>query len=98
MIESWGTYIAHKLPTIVVFQELGFLPVDQPLPSIFHDASITKCIDAKNSHMLNPAGTMSSMIIYAATHYTQDGEGLFALANNAGNIVMVKMPPLGMQG
>jgi len=48
--------------------------------------------------MLNPAGTMSSMIIYAATHYTQDGEGLFALANNAGNIVMVKMPPLGMQG
>lgn len=48
--------------------------------------------------MLNPAGTISSMFICAASFYTQDGEGMFALANNSGNIVLVKMPPLGMQG
>ncbi|KAL4225759.1 hypothetical protein ACF0H5_016448 [Mactra antiquata] len=78
--------------------DFGYIPSDQPLPSIFHDASIAKCMDARNFHMLNPGGTITSHFTAAASFYTQEGEGLFALANSSGNILLVKMPPLGMQG
>ena len=55
-------------------------------------------MDARNSHMLNPGATITSHFTAAASYYTQDGEALFALANSLGNILLVKMPPLDMQG
>ncbi|WAR01461.1 NU160-like protein [Mya arenaria] len=92
----------HRLvfphPSKLYRREAGYIVPDQPIPSIFHDASITKCMDSKNSHMLNPAGTLSSVFTCAGSFCTQEGEALFALGNTAGNILLVKMPPLGMQG
>ncbi|XP_060553700.1 nuclear pore complex protein Nup160-like [Ruditapes philippinarum] len=78
--------------------DLQYIPSDHPLPSIFYDASIAKCMDTRNSHMLNPGGTITSHFTAAASYYTQDGEALFALANSIGNILLVKMPPLDIQG
>ncbi|XP_053384862.1 nuclear pore complex protein Nup160-like isoform X2 [Mercenaria mercenaria] len=78
--------------------DLGYVPTDHPLPSIFYDASIAKCMDARNSHMLNAGGTITSHFTAAASFYTQEGEALFALANSSGNIILVKMPPLDIQG
>lgn len=55
-------------------------------------------MDARNSHMLNPGGTITSHFTAAASFYTLEGEGLFALANSSGSILLVKMPPLDIQG
>ncbi|XP_052227575.1 nuclear pore complex protein Nup160-like isoform X1 [Dreissena polymorpha] len=92
----------HRLvfphPSKLHRNEPGLGIPDQPVPSVFLDASITKCMDVRNTHMLNPAGTISCVFTCASSFYTQEGEALFALGNNSGNILLVKLPPLGMQG
>lgn len=48
--------------------------------------------------MLNPGGTITSHLHSAATYLSSDGEGLFAFSSNAGNILLIKMPPPEIQG
>ena len=79
-------------------QDLGYMPTDHPVASVFYDASIAGSLDQRNTHMINPGGSITSHYHSAATYYTMDGEALFALASSSGNILLVKMPPLGMQG
>ena len=74
------------------------MPSDHPVASVFYDASIAGSLDQRNTHMINPGGSITSHYHSAATYYTQEGEAMFALASSSGNILLVKMPPLGMQG
>ena len=48
--------------------------------------------------MINPGGSITSHYHTAASYHTPEGEALFALASSSGSILLVKMPPLGMQG
>lgn len=66
--------------------------------SIFYDATVATATEAKNMHMLNPSGSITAHLLTAATHITSDGEALFVLATDAGGIIQVKMPALGVQG
>lgn len=80
------------------FQDLGYVPTDHPVPSLFYDASIASSLDPRNTHMINPGGSITSHYHTAASYHTQEGEALFALASSSGSILLVKMPPLGIQG
>ena len=73
---------------------MGYTSPDQPVPSIFLNASVTNATDPKNKHMVNPAGTMTSHLSCAATYLTNEGEALFAFSSNTGNLLLVKMPPV----
>ena len=48
--------------------------------------------------MVNPAGTMTSHLSCAATYLTTEGEALFAFSSNTGNLLLVKMPPVDVEG
>ncbi|XP_070200542.1 nuclear pore complex protein Nup160-like isoform X2 [Littorina saxatilis] len=66
--------------------------------SIFYDASLATATDAKNLHMLNPGGSITAHLISAATCISGEGEAMFALGTNAGSILLLKMPPVGITG
>ncbi|XP_071104860.1 nuclear pore complex protein Nup160-like isoform X1 [Haliotis cracherodii] len=78
-------------------REARFATDTSPL-SIFYDATVATATEAKNMHMLNPSGSITAHLLTAATHVTSDGEALFVLATDAGGIIQVKMPALGVQG
>ncbi|XP_046552449.1 LOW QUALITY PROTEIN: nuclear pore complex protein Nup160-like [Haliotis rubra] len=78
-------------------REARFATDTSPL-SIFYDATVATATDAKNMHMLNPSGSITAHLLTAATHVTSDGEALFVLATDAGGIIQVKMPAMGVQG
>ncbi|CAC5366839.1 NUP160 [Mytilus coruscus] len=93
--------MAHVLPD-QVFEvrnlDMGYTTSDQPIPSIFLNASIANATDPRNKHMINTAGTMTSQLNCASTFLKNDGEALFAFFSNAGNLLLVKMPPVDKEG
>ena len=67
-------------------------------PSILSDASLASARDHTNTYLLtSPPGSVHH-ITTAAACLTSDGEGLFALPTNTGSILLVKLPPYGIQG
>ena len=66
--------------------------------SIFYDASLATATDARNLHMLNPGGSIAAHLLSATSCVTGDGEAMFALGTNAGSILLLKMPPVGITG
>ncbi|KAL3841807.1 hypothetical protein ACJMK2_019908 [Sinanodonta woodiana] len=92
----------HRLvfphPSRLRGSELGFGPYDTPLPSVFFDASLPTTTESRNMYMLHPGGSITSQFHTAATYLMTDGEAVFALANSDGSIVIIVMPPLGIQG
>ncbi|KAH9499948.1 hypothetical protein Btru_075996 [Bulinus truncatus] len=73
-----------------------FLISEQNISSIFYDASLPD--DTKNQFLLSPGGTISSHFLFGASSITSDGYAFFALSNNSGGILLIKMPPLGIVG
>ncbi|XP_052066058.1 nuclear pore complex protein Nup160-like isoform X1 [Mytilus californianus] len=92
----------HRLlfphPVKLQRQDMGYTTSDQPIPSIFLNASIANATDPRNKHMINTAGTMTSQLNCASTFLKNDGEALFAFSSNAGNLLLVKMPPVDKEG
>ncbi|XP_076451143.1 nuclear pore complex protein Nup160-like [Babylonia areolata] len=66
--------------------------------SIFFDASLGTATDSKNLHLLNPGGSITAHLVSAASCLNGEGEALFALGTNAGTILLLKMPPVGITG
>lgn len=66
--------------------------------SIFYDASLATATDTKNLHMLNPGGSITAHLLSATSCVTGEGEAMFALGTNAGSILLLKMPPVGITG
>lgn len=48
--------------------------------------------------MLNHGGNFSSQIQAAASSQNMEGEAQFALSSNEGSVLLIKMPPLNIQG
>ncbi len=53
--------------------------------------------DPSTMHCFNPSGQTANQISAAASWLTNEGEALFAIATTAGSVVVVKMPPYGIQ-
>ena len=66
--------------------------------SILSDAALASARDHTSSYLLmSTAGTVYR-VHTAAAWLTNDGEGLFALATNTGSVLLIKLPPYGIQG
>ncbi|XP_022094945.1 nuclear pore complex protein Nup160-like isoform X2 [Acanthaster planci] len=68
------------------------------LPSIFADVSIASIRDAANFHVIGQGGSAAYEFQTSSSWLTNDGEVMFALATNTGSVVLVKLPPIGIQG
>ncbi|KAL8614434.1 hypothetical protein ACOMHN_007770 [Nucella lapillus] len=79
-------------------QSERFSVADHISTSIFFDASLTTATDSKNLHLLNPGGSITAHLVSAASCVNGEGEALFALGTNAGTILLLKMPPVGISG
>lgn len=77
---------------------MGYTSSEQPIPSIFLNASVAVATDPRNKHMVSPPGTMTTQLSCAATYLTDQGEALYAFSSNAGNLLMVKLPPADVDG
>ncbi|XP_041365360.1 nuclear pore complex protein Nup160-like [Gigantopelta aegis] len=71
---------------------------DSAALSVFHNASLSDKMYPQDKHMLNPSGNTSYSVLTAATYVTGDGDALFALGTSTGGVVLVRMPPAGLQG
>ncbi|XP_071795537.1 nuclear pore complex protein Nup160-like [Asterias amurensis] len=68
------------------------------LPSIFADISVANFRDATNFHVMGQGGSTSYEFQTVSSWLTGDGEAVFALATTAGSVILVKLPPIGVQG
>ena len=69
------------------------------LPSIFTDVSVFKVTAPGNSHNFNIIGISTThQILAASSCLTKDGEAIFALSTSHGSVLLVKLPPHGIQG
>ncbi|XP_038053213.1 nuclear pore complex protein Nup160-like isoform X2 [Patiria miniata] len=68
------------------------------LPSIFADVSIASIRDTTNFHVIGQGGSATYEFQTSSSWLTSEGEAMFALATNAGSVVVVKLPPIGIQG
>ena len=66
--------------------------------SILSDASLASARDHTNTYLLTATAGMVYRVHTAAAWLTNEGEGLFALATSTGSILLVKLPPYGIQG
>lgn len=66
--------------------------VDQTLPSVFVDASVTTARDPANFYVLIPSSVGTSLPHTAASWLTSDNEAIFAIASSPGRILMVCLP------
>ncbi|XP_055957883.1 nuclear pore complex protein Nup160 [Patella vulgata] len=91
----------HRLvfphPDKINKQDSCFL-TNAPSPSIFYDVSFVNTTDSRNMFLLNPSSTITTHLTTAATYVDSNGEALFCLSAETGGTILVKMPPLGVQG
>jgi hypothetical protein len=80
-----------------LFQE-SFSLSERIATSIFYDASLSTATDPRNMHMINPGGSIAAHLLSAASCVTAEADALFALGTNAGSVVLLKMPPVGISG
>ncbi|KAK3778515.1 hypothetical protein RRG08_024923 [Elysia crispata] len=73
-----------------------FVLTEQVTSSIFYDASLPD--DQKNQFLLAPGGSLNAQLVRAASFVTEDGHALFAMATTTGTILLITMPPLGVNG
>ena len=66
--------------------------------SIFSEASLQSITDPTGSHILGSTGIPICSVHLASSAMSATGEALFALATNAGSVVMIKLPPYGLPG
>ncbi|RUS77937.1 hypothetical protein EGW08_014311 [Elysia chlorotica] len=89
----------HRLvfphPSRMVRQQT-FVLTQQVTSSIFYDASLPD--DQKNQFLLAPGGSINAQLVRAASFVTEEGHALFAMATTTGTILLVTMPPLGIDG
>nr|XP_034311974.1 nuclear pore complex protein Nup160 [Crassostrea gigas] len=90
----------HRLvfphPSKLIKNNIGYTQSSQPLPSIFNYASDLESHWSK--YLLNHGGNFSSQIQAAASSQNMEGEAQFALSSNEGSVLLIKMPPLNIQG
>ena len=82
----------------VCTQDQAFLPTsDATLPSIFTDASVVRAQDPAHSLNFNQSGPTFAAVT-STTWLTSDGHAMFAISTTGGTVLLVRLPPLGMQG
>lgn len=98
MIICWFFYKYDCLIYLVssYLQNIGYTQSSQPVPSIFSYASDLESLWSK--YLLNHGGNFSSQIQGAASAQNGEGQALFALSSNEGSVLLIKMPPLNIQG
>ncbi|XP_070567013.1 nuclear pore complex protein Nup160-like [Ptychodera flava] len=76
------------------------VPLTTPvtMPSIFADISVAMIQDHSNRQFLSQGGGQVHEPYTSASWVTNEGEAVFALATNVGSILVVKLPPQGIQG
>ncbi|XP_078332937.1 nuclear pore complex protein Nup160-like isoform X1 [Crassostrea virginica] len=88
----------HRLvfshPSKLIKNNIGYTQSSQPVPSIFSYASE----NLWSKYLLNHGGNFSSQIQGAASAQNGEGQALFALSSNEGSVLLIKMPPLNIQG
>ncbi|GFR65481.1 nuclear pore complex protein Nup160-like [Elysia marginata] len=89
----------HRLvfphPSQMVRQQT-FVLTEQVTSSIFYDVSMPD--DPRNQYLLAPGGSINAQLVRAASCVQEDGHTLFAVATTTGTILLVTMPPLGVNG
>ncbi|XP_062566399.1 nuclear pore complex protein Nup160-like isoform X5 [Saccostrea cucullata] len=90
----------HRLvfphPSRLLKNNIGYTQSSHPVPSIFSYASDLEGL--WNKYLLNHGGNFSSQIQGAASAQNGEGQALFVLSSNEGSVLLIKMPPLNVQG
>lgn len=94
--EHCGPWMLLFIFVPFLIQNIGYTQSSQPVPSVFSYASDVEGL--WNKYLLNHGGNFSSPIQGAASSQNGEGQALFALSSNEGSILLIKMPPLNMQG
>ena len=70
------------------------------MASIFSDASVAPAQDPLNCHTLTHAASAvpAPNVTAGAAWLSSDGEALFAMATDAGTVLLVKLPRVGIAG
>ncbi len=90
------TYARYLFMFLLCLQDQAYLHgTEHSVPSIFADVSVSS---SQDSHCLQLTATPGYAIHSSAAWLTNEDEALFALATNVGTILLVKMPPYGIQG
>ena len=73
---------------------------EQRMASIFSDASVAPAQDPLNCHTLTHAASAvpAPNVTAGAAWLSSDGEALFAMATDAGTVLLVKLPRVGIAG